>query len=102
MGATLAVGGGVLAALSSDSFTTWFRRNVLLDDVEWPYRTRLVVEGFPAADPTLGVPRGDRLTIRARAEGEVPPRVRIRFAYGREELAIAHGAGGRDLRPRAR
>jgi hypothetical protein len=81
VGAALAAGGGVLGALSGDSFATWVQRNVLLASVEWPYRTRLVVEGFPASDPALGVPRGDRLTIRVRAEGEVPSRVRIRFAY---------------------
>ncbi len=78
----------VIGALSSSSIVTWYRRNVLFEDVEWPYRTRLIVEGFDQKNRELGVPRGDPLRLRVRAEGEVPPRVRIRIAYAREALAF--------------
>jgi hypothetical protein len=75
----------VLAAVWSGTFDTWFRRNLLLEDIEWPYRTRLVVEGF-GEGLVRGVPRGDPLAIRVRAEGEVPQRVRVRLLYDRESL----------------
>jgi hypothetical protein len=77
----------VLVGILSGTFGLWWRRNVLFEDVEWPYRTHLVVEGFPAGTFTLGVPRGDPLKIRVRAEGEIPTRVRIRLSYARESFA---------------
>jgi hypothetical protein len=80
-----AAAAGIAAAVWSGTFDTWFRRNVLLGDVEWPYRTRLAVEGFEEG-LSRGVPRGDPLVIRARAEGEVPERVRLRLLYDRESL----------------
>ncbi|MCO6438254.1 MAG: hypothetical protein J5J06_14260 [Phycisphaerae bacterium] len=54
----------------------WFARNVLLQDVEWPRRTRLVVELHDGA--LLGA-RGDDLAVQAWAEGVQPREVEIRF-----------------------
>ena len=83
-GCAVFVLGIVLSAVSSSTFNTWFRRNLLFGDVEWPCRTLLVVEGFAGDVPTRGVPRGDPLIIRVRALREVPIRVRIRISYERE------------------
>jgi hypothetical protein len=72
----------LLAVLFRGSFAIWFQRQVLLADVEWPYRTLLVVEGFE--ERRLAVPRGDSFAIRVRAEGEPPRRVSIRIDYERD------------------
>lgn len=76
----------VLAVVLGGTVDLWFQRNVLFRDVEWPYRTRLFVENFPDDPRGAGIPRGDGLTIRVRAEGEVPDRVRIRVSYENETL----------------
>jgi len=52
----------------------WFSRNVLLQDVEWPKRTRLVVE--VDGEELVGA-RGDDLVIQAHAEGVQPRTVEI-------------------------
>ncbi len=77
----------VIGALSSHAFALWFRRNVLFEDIDWPYRTTLTVEGFEAPNFERGVPRGDPLKLRVNAEGELPSRVRIRLQYTRERLS---------------
>ncbi len=75
---------GVIGALSSHTFSLWFRRNVIFEDIEWPYRTILHVDGFDAPAYERGVPRGDPLRLQVTTEGEVPARVRIRLQYARE------------------
>ncbi|MCZ6795254.1 MAG: hypothetical protein O7J95_16740, partial [Planctomycetota bacterium] len=74
--AVLAVG---LGLAFTEVSSLWFRRNLLLSDVEWPYRTILHVEGF--TDRRLGVPRGDPLRVRVRVEGEEPDLVSIRLDF---------------------
>ena len=64
------------------SFGIWFERNILFGATEWPYATRLFVEGFE--DGRAGVPRGDPLDVIIRAEGEDPMRVFIRLEYENE------------------
>jgi hypothetical protein len=54
----------------------WFSRNVLLQEVDWPKRTRLVVE--LDGEELIGA-RGDDLVIQARAEGVQPRTVEIVF-----------------------
>ncbi|MBI4604238.1 MAG: hypothetical protein HY721_19945 [Planctomycetes bacterium] len=78
--------GAIAATLLGASFVTWVERDVLFRDVDWPYRTRLVVEGFPEDTLAIGVPRGDRLRLSVRAQGEVPERVRITVRYERERF----------------
>jgi hypothetical protein len=75
----------ILFVAWSDTFAIWLRRNVLFQDVEWPYRTLLVAEGFPQ-DFSLGVPRGDPLSIRILASKAIPDRVRVRIAYKSESF----------------
>jgi hypothetical protein len=87
----------ISAALLTEPFVTWLRRNVLLEDVEWPYRTRLFVEGFSEESLTLGVPRGDPLTLRVRARGEVPARVRMVLFYPRETRRFNLAKEGEDV-----
>lgn len=72
----------VLAIVYSETFSLWFRRNVLFADTPWPYRTTLEVEGFESGE--RGVPRGDPLEIRVRAAGEIPVRVSARILYAEE------------------
>ncbi len=54
----------------------WFARNVLLQDVEWPKRTRLIVE---LEGETLIGARGDDLVVQAHAEGVQPRTVEILY-----------------------
>ncbi len=55
-----------------DVMGMWFQRNVLLADIEWPKRTRLIVE--LEGDELRGA-IGDDLHIRARVQGVVPRQV---------------------------
>lgn len=52
----------------------WFARNVLLDEVPWPKRTRLIVE---LQDGQLLAARGDDVVIQASAEGALPRDVEL-------------------------
>jgi hypothetical protein len=52
----------------------WFKRNVLLLEVEWPHRTRLTALQAPKY-----VPRGESLTIGVRAAGAIPRTARLRL-----------------------
>ncbi|MCK6461787.1 MAG: DUF4175 domain-containing protein, partial [Planctomycetes bacterium] len=69
---------GAAAAARADLASIFVRRSLLLREVSWPRRTVLVVEGM---EP--GVPRrvtlGRETTIRVRAEGSFPDRVRFTF-----------------------
>lgn len=95
----LLVASVVLAVFSGSSFRLWFQRNLLLSSEEWPYRTELVVEGFSGAHPALGVPRGDPITLRVRAneEKEIPDRVRILLDYESESRRFNLAREGESL-----
>ena len=71
----------VAVATQFDTFQLWLGRNLFLSTAEWPYRTRLVVENLAEGETSLGIPRGDPLTLRVRVVGEIPRRVRIRIEY---------------------
>lgn len=74
----LALAAGALLAVVAvefafpEDFRLWLRRAFLLEDVSWPRRTNVVVEGFPPEGPYI-LTRGDDLRIVARAEGAQPP-----------------------------
>lgn len=96
--AACAVGAVVAMELLFPAETSlWFRRGLLLEDVSWPRRTNVVIEGFPAEGP-LVVTRGDDLRIVARADGWQPADVDLHI----EELAddgtdgvVADATGGK-------
>lgn len=95
-----AAGGALLAtliaALAMPGVTRlWFARNVLLQDVEWPRRTHLVVD-LPHGE--LVGARGDDLTVQASAEGVQPREVEIVFTTasgerGRETMVTVGSEG---------
>lgn len=73
----------------------WFSRNILLQDVEWPRRTKLVVE---LREGTLVGARGDDLVVQAWAEGVQPREVQISFQSiagrsGRESMTTVGNPG---------
>ena len=83
------------ATLRPDVARLWFARNVLLQEVEWPRRTQLVVE---AKDGVLFGARGDDVVIHAFAEGVQPREVDIRFTTasgdaGRETMVTVGNPG---------
>ena len=89
-------GGAVLLLLlAGAAFTrpdlagTFARRALLLQDIAWPRRTTLVVEGMEPGVPRR-VTRGRETTLEIRALGSVPDRV---------VLTIAEAEAG-DIRPR--
>ena len=56
----------------------WLARNVLLDPgTEWPHRTSLRIEGF--VDGKALIARGDDFSVKVHADGEVPPKVQVRY-----------------------
>ncbi len=66
----------------------WFYRNVLLQEIEWPKRTHLVVE--VTGGQLIGA-RGDDFVVQAHARGEQPREVDIVFEtasglHGRETM----------------
>ncbi len=104
----LILAGCVVAGLAAawaapQTVGVWARRNLLLGDVAWPTRNRLVVENL--VDGCLIVARDDDLTVTAVVDrGQEPPRVAfIEYApdggavrraqmpaLGRERLRFAH------------
>jgi len=87
--------GAVLLGLSPDMTRLWFARNVLLQDVDYPKRTHLMVvlEG----NELIGA-RGDDLTVEAYAEGVQPREVEISLETasgkrGREPMVTVGGEG---------
>lgn len=96
-----AVAGGLLLAvltgglLAPDMARLWWQRSVLLQDVPWPRRTRLVVEN---RDGTLFGARGDDVVIHATAEGVQPREVEMQYrtvsgAQGREAMVTVGNPG---------
>jgi hypothetical protein len=75
--------------------TLWFARNVLLQEVDWPKRTELIVE---LQDGVLIGARGDDLIVQAWAEGAQPREVEIFFEtasgqVGRETMVTVGSPG---------
>lgn len=63
----------LLGAGASGTMSLWFQRNVLLREVQWPQRNRLLVEGL--TDNRMLVARGDDVTLTALVpSGYSPPR----------------------------
>lgn len=89
---------GVVAIVTSPSTASlWFSRNILLQDVDWPKRTRLVVE---LAGHDIVAPRGDDFEVRVLAEGEAPRTVEMsyRTAGGKRGREAMVGVGERGYR----
>lgn len=86
----------LIAALAMPEVTRlWFARNVLLQDVDWPRRTHLVID-LPHGE--LVGARGDDLTVQASAEGVQPREVEIVFTSasgerGRETMVTVGSEG---------
>ena len=68
-----------MTAMAPEMMALWFQRNVLLQNVDWPKRTHLVVE--LDGDELIGA-RGDDLVIQAYAQGDQPREVE--FVYETE------------------
>ncbi len=73
----------------------WFARNVLLQDVDWPRQTHLIVD-LPHGE--LVGARGDDLTVQAYADGVQPREVEIVFTTasgerGRETMITVGSEG---------
>lgn len=95
-------GGFALAGILATAFTTWtlapelaglwLRRNVLLQEVPWPKRTRLVVN-LPNGE-LIGA-KGDDLSITARVEGVRPGEVQVRYVTesGRRGFEVMSAVG---------
>lgn len=86
---------GAVAALPEQVIALWFARNILLQDVEWPRRTHLIVE---AENGELIGARGDDLVVQARAEGVQPREVEFIFETasgqrGREAMVTVGSRG---------
>jgi len=71
---------GMLALILGSTFGIWFQRQFLFADVDYDYRTHLVVRGVDE-DLSIGVPRGDPVEIVVEASKEIPNRVSIRLVY---------------------
>jgi len=65
----------VAALAHPDTAGLWLRRNVLLEDAQWPRATRLALVDFPA--PVRYVPPGAQVEVRVRAFGKVPRTARL-------------------------
>ena len=90
----------LMALVSRETMALWFQRNLLLRNLNWPRRNRLIVEGL--VDGRIVVPRGEDVTVSAVvAEGFEPPRqVYIVYtgssgARGREQMPAVSGAAVR-------
>ena len=68
---------GVTVAAVPEVISIWFARNVCMQSVEWPRRTRIQVVGV--VDGCLRIPRGAPLEIVARVDGVVPDTLRLNY-----------------------
>ncbi|GEM_PF-6798324 len=66
----LSAAGLLFTALRPETARIWVQRNLLLQNVSWPQKTRLVVLGLEQG--VLVVPEGDSLELQVRAEGKFP------------------------------
>jgi hypothetical protein len=69
--AALAIGGIVLGVMQTDFMRTWFRRNLLLSNDQWPQATYLEIDGVE--NGVIFVPRGNdhRQIVRVTPESAV-------------------------------
>ena len=86
---------GTTVVLEPEITRLWFYRNVLLQEIDWPKQTHLVVE-LPGGE-LIGA-RGDDLVIQAHAQGVQPREVEVVFETvsgkkGRETMVTV---GSRD------
>lgn len=86
---------GLAWLMASDLMNPWFRRNWLLEDIPWPQRTYLQVEGFGSAGARRA-PIGDELEIAASVVGVVPNSAELRWwtaggRSGREPMVLVGG-----------
>jgi hypothetical protein len=83
-----------LAALSPDSFGTWFRRNILFSRMPWPRHTHFA---FDRKDAEWHHARKDPLEIAAWVAGAVPRNItlRVRSAGGERAVRLVPGGPGR-------
>ncbi len=87
---------GLLTTRISPELTSlWFARNILLQDIDWPRQTRLIVD---LPDGELVAARGDDVVIEATAEGVQPREVEFFFETvggkrGRETMATVGSRG---------
>jgi len=93
----LAVALGAAASARTDLVSIFMRRALLLRNVSWPRRTTLTVEGMEPGKAHR-VTLGHETTLRVRAEGSVPDRVRFVFW---ETVAGPERADEIDLTPAA-
>lgn len=63
----LAIG---LCTTFSETASLWFSRNILLSRLDWPRRSRLVVDGIENNRVRIG--RGDSFTLTVRADARMP------------------------------
>lgn len=95
----VAVAAGLLMAFSClvvvhPLVKVWFRRNVLLHDIDWPVNTDLQIQGL-SANGKLRVPRGEEYLLRLLIGPESKrkaDRVTIEFSDGRAPQAMKRGA----------
>jgi hypothetical protein len=85
----------VLLLAAPEAVRVAWARNVLLQDIDWPRRTRLVVD-LPRGE--LVGARGDDLVIQAQAHGVQPREVEVFFTTasgerGRETMSTVGGEG---------
>ena len=69
---------GAWAGVDASSLGTWAARNVFLTNVDWP---RYTVLSFVDGGGEVRLPQGDALTVRVRAEGEVPDQAFVDYAF---------------------
>ncbi len=89
-----------MTVTARDLVGLWFARNVLLQNVDWPKRTHLVVE--LEGEELIGA-RGDDLVVQARAQGVQPRVVDIVFETvsglrGRETMVMVGSEGDQRYR----
>jgi len=90
----------VAFVISPQIMRLWFARNVLLQEVDYPRRTKLIVD-LPQGE--LVGARGDDLLIQATAEGVQPTEVEIFYTtasgeQGRETFSIVGAQGANHYR----
>ncbi len=70
---------GAFAAAAPEAFHIWFRRTLLLQDLRWPRRHHIEVEG----PRVRKVARGDDVTVLVRADAakRIPRTVRLEYQF---------------------
>ena len=71
------IGLGAYAVAETAMMRTWFDRNVILGDTQWPQDTYLTIDGV--IDDKLTLPRGDDWEQAVKAKGVVPSVVYLEY-----------------------